>query len=148
MQVGNNVTDIAPGDPVLLSYNSCSSCFQCQDSHPSYCESFTQRNYVGADDSTSLVSGEKAWTRFFGQSSFAQYSVVGKASIVNAKDLIQDPSELKLFAPLGCGFMTGMGAIQNITATSSKDSVFVTGLGAVGMGAVMVSDNTHYFLHR
>jgi Zn-dependent alcohol dehydrogenase len=58
---------------------------------------------------------------------------------VNAKDLIKDLDELKLFAPLGCGFQTGMGVIQNITMAVPGDSVLVTGLGAVGMGSVIVS---------
>lgn len=79
------------------------------------------------------------WSQFFGQSSFAQYSTVHKSTIVNAKTLIRDPSELKLFAPLGCGFQTGMGAIRNIAQAGPDDVVMVSGLGAVGMGALMVS---------
>lgn len=82
------------------------------------------------------------WSQFFGQSSFAQYSAVHKSTVVNAKALIRDPSELKLFAPLGCGFQTGMGAVQNITQASPNDVVMISGLGAVGMGALMVSRST------
>jgi Zn-dependent alcohol dehydrogenase len=83
--------------------------------------------------------GTQVWSQFFGQSSFAQYSTVNKSTVVNAKSLIHDLSELKLFAPLGCGFQTGMGAIRNIAQASSNDVILICGLGAVGMGALVVS---------
>lgn len=86
--------------------------------------------------------GTHVWSQFFGQSSFAQYSTVNKSTVVNAKTLIRDISELKLFAPLGCGFQTGMGAIRNIAQAGPNDVVMISGLGAVGMGAVMVSSGS------
>lgn len=86
-----------------------------------------------------MDSEKKIWSQFFGQSSFAKHSIVHKSSVVNAKDLINNLDELKLFAPLGCGFQTGMGVIQNITMAVPNDTVLVTGLGAVGMGSVIVS---------
>ena len=45
--------------------------------------------------------------RFFGQSSFANFSVVSEKSVVNANNLIKSKEELQLFAPLGCGIQTG-----------------------------------------
>jgi Zn-dependent alcohol dehydrogenase len=83
-------------------------------------------------------SGEKIWSRFFGQSSFARHSVVSEASVVNVKGIIDDQDELKLFAPLGCGFQTGMGAILNYAAAGLGDAVMILGSGAVGMGSLMV----------
>lgn len=137
--VGKNVQSVNAGDPVLLSFSSCSACIQCQESHPAYCDTFGYRNYVGHNESMSMDSDKKVWSQFFGQSSFAKHSIVNKSSVVNAKDLIKNLDELKLFASLGCGFQTGMGAIQNITMATPADTVMVTGLGAVGMGAVIVS---------
>jgi Zn-dependent alcohol dehydrogenase len=83
-------------------------------------------------------SGEDVWSRFFGQSSFARHSVVSEASVVNVKNLLRDENELKLFAPLGCGFQTGMGAILNYSNAGPDNAVMILGLGAVGMGALMV----------
>ena len=137
--VGKNVQSVNVGDPVLLSFSSCSACDQCQESHPAYCDTFAYRNYVGHNESMSMDSEKKVWSQFFGQSSFAKHSIVNKSSVVNAKDLINNLDELKLFAPLGCGFQTGMGAIQNITMAAPNDTVMVTGLGAVGMGSIIVS---------
>lgn len=87
------------------------------------------------------TSREHIWSHFFGQSSFAQYSVVRKSSVISVKDLIQDHSELKLFASLGCGLQTGMGAITNIAQAGPQDVVLISGLGAVGLAALMVSRN-------
>lgn len=137
--VGKNVHVVAVGDPVLLSYHACFSCEQCKSGHPAYCNSFAQENYVGRGQLMSArKSGEGLWTRFFGQSSFAHYSIVSEASIVNAKELLHHDHELELFAPLGCGFQTGMGAVQNIAMAGIAETVMIIGLGAVGMGALMV----------
>jgi Zn-dependent alcohol dehydrogenase len=77
--------------------------------------------------------------QFFGQSSFANLSAVKEASIVNVKGLIKDEEELKLFAPMGCGFQTGAGTVINLAKATSEDSVVVLGLGGVGLAAIMVS---------
>lgn len=137
--IGKNVHVAAVGDPVLLSFHACFSCEQCKKGHPAYCNSFAQENYAGRGQLMSVrESGEGLWARFFGQSSFAHYSVVSEASIVNAKELLHDDNELELFAPLGCGFQTGMGAVQNIAMAGTAETVMIIGLGAVGMGALMV----------
>lgn len=138
--VGGNVTGIEIGDPVLLSYGSCSACQQCKASHPAYCDQFFTGNCVGNTKSMSASeNGEPIWAQFFGQSSFAGHSVVNKSSVVNAKGLIEDVNELKLFASLGCGFQTGMGAVRNLAKVGPEDVVMIAGMGAVGMGALLVS---------
>ncbi|CAI7641867.1 unnamed protein product [Penicillium pancosmium] len=138
--IGQNVRSAHVGDPVLLSYYSCTECGQCRDSHPAYCDAFQSGNYLGRQRSMSTKGkGEEVWTRFFGQSSFAHHSIVSETSVVNVKDFIYDTDELKLFAPLGCGFQTGMGAIQNISSAGADDAVLIFGLGAVGMGALMTA---------
>ncbi|KAJ5177806.1 Alcohol dehydrogenase superfamily zinc-type [Penicillium coprophilum] len=138
--VGKNVHTVEIGDPVLLSFYSCSSCQQCEASNPAYCKDFMRENYGGHQNRMSVrESGEELWARFFGQSSFAQYSIVSEASVINAKDLLERDEELQLFSPLGCGFQTGMGVIQNTTNAGPADAVLVLGLGAVGMGALMTA---------
>ncbi|KAL4932013.1 NAD(P)-dependent alcohol dehydrogenase [Aspergillus undulatus] len=146
-KVGKNVTNVAVGDPVLLSFCSCGNCDQCEEKHPSYCHSFAKENYIGRKGhvtGTGTGTGEEKkeeeiYSRFFGQSSFARYSVVDKSCIVNAKDLIRDEEELKLFAPLGCGFQTGMGAIENVAKPGEGSVVVVLGLGSVGLAALMTA---------
>lgn len=147
VKTGKNVTDIQAGDPVLLSFYACGACEQCRDKHPSYCDSFATENYIGRTGHVTCTGGEgeEVHARFFGQSSFARYSVVDRASVVNAKPLIKDESELSLFAPLGCGFQTGMGAIENVARPGLDDAVVVLGLGSVGVAALMVSPSPQVY---
>lgn len=44
---GPGVDALAPGDHVVLSYDSCRSCRNCLSAHPAYCETFFVRNVVG-----------------------------------------------------------------------------------------------------
>lgn len=81
---------------------------------------------------------EEIYSRFFGQSSFTRYSIVDKASVVNAKALVRNEEEMKLFAPLGCGFQTGMGAIDNTAQVGENSVLVILGLGSVGLAALMV----------
>ena len=137
--LGQNVKSVEVGDPVLLSYYSCSTCEPCQTAHPAYCDVFAKENYVGRQGGMKICkAGEEPWSKYFGQSSFARHSIVSEASVVNVKDMLRSEDELKLFAPLGCGFQTGMGAIFNTSNAGPDDVVMILGLGAVGMGALMV----------
>lgn len=146
-KVGKNVTTVQSGDPVLLSFYSCGACDQCAEKHPSYCHSFAMENYVGRKGHVNSAPAagkdkdkeeEEIYSRFFGQSSFCRYSIVDKASVVNAKDLVRNEEEMRLFAPLGCGFQTGMGAIDNIAQVGENSVLVVSGMGSVGLAALMV----------
>jgi Zn-dependent alcohol dehydrogenase len=129
-----------PGDPVLLSFAFCNKCDICTAGHHSNCNSFNELNFGGPyrDFHLASKSGEpEVGGGFFGQSSFANLSVVRECSVVNAKDLVQDKKELQLFAPLGCGIQTGSGTVVNAARASEKDVLLVTGLGGVGLSAIM-----------
>ncbi|KAL5332492.1 chaperonin 10-like protein [Aspergillus crustosus] len=139
--IGKNITTVVPGDKVLLSYYSCSSCPQCEISKPMYCTQFNSENYIGRK-STSITpteSKEETWSRFFGQSSFAEYTIAAEASVVKVNELLESDEELNLFAPLGCGFQTGMGAVANVADAGRQDVVMILGMGAVGMAALMTA---------
>ena len=75
---------------------------------------------------------------FFGQSSFATYS------ITNADALVAVPGDtpLELLGPLACGFGTGAGAVLNEARPRLGDSVLIVGVGAVGLAAIMAARNS------
>jgi Zn-dependent alcohol dehydrogenase len=137
--VGSKVTKkLEVGDPVLLSFDHCTKCTQCRSGHPAYCNSFNLLNIAGEKATFKDTEGDVAG-QFFGQSSFANLSAVKESSIVNVKGMVEGEDELKLFAPMGCGFQTGAGTVVNLAKATSEDSVVVMGLGGVGLAAVMVS---------
>lgn len=58
------------------------------------------------------------------------------SSAVNVTKLVKDAAELKLFAPLGCGIMTGAGTITHVGQCGPEDVVAVVGLGGVGLAGI------------
>ena len=140
VSVGPNTTIAKPGDAVLLSYDYCGTCASCSEKpgKGTYCDEFTLRNTIGVGNKFALESGEQVAGKYFGQSSFAKYSIVEEKSVVNVTGSV-DEEEMKVLAPLGCGLMTGSGAIVNVAKPGKKDGVLVTGIGAVGFGAIMAA---------
>ena len=145
--VGSKVTKkFEVGDPVLLSFDYCTKCTQCRTGHPGYCDLFNPLN-VGGEAATFKGADGDVTGQFFGQSSFASLSAVKETSLVNVKGLIKDEDELKLFAPMGCGFQTGAGTVVNLAAATSEDSVVVLGLGGVGLAAILVGQHSNSRCH-
>lgn len=154
--VGKNVKVAEVGDPVLLSFDYCGSCALCKAGTPSYCNSFnevstehskledqnaanvSQRNFMGHPTFSLEESGEaNLHGAFFGQSSFAKFSIAHEHSVVNVKGIVTDKKELQLLAPLGCGIQTGSGTVVNHAKAQKDDSICITGLGGVGLSAIM-----------
>ncbi|KAL9564863.1 hypothetical protein ACKAV7_011315 [Fusarium commune] len=142
LEIGTNVTSVSPGDKVLLSFSSCGSCPGCKSDHPAYCYSFNDYNFGGKrpDGSAAmsiLKDGEKQpiYSTFFGQSSFAARTIVHRSSIVK----VPQQTPLDLFAPLGCGIQTGVGAVFNTLDVKPGTSIAIFGVGSVGLAAVMAA---------
>ncbi len=95
-------------------------------------------NNGGEDDVFQTADGAKSSGLFFGQSSLSNYTIVKDVSTVNVSALVKDEQELKLFAPLGCGFQTGFGTVENLAGAGEKDSIVIMGLGGVGLSGIMV----------
>jgi len=136
--VGEGVTRLAPGDHVVLSGSSCGHCTSCRNNLPSYCHEMLQRNFGGLRmDGTSALShdGERIFGHFFGQSSFAQLAIASERTAVKVpKDV-----PLEILGPLGCGIITGAGAIINSLQLGAGQTLAVFGTGGVGLSAVMAA---------
>jgi Zn-dependent alcohol dehydrogenase len=143
LDAGSSVTHVAKGDKVLLSINTCQKCPNCLAGHPNYCEQGMPRNFGGcrlSDGSTTISTmGEKegeqisCFSSFFGQSSFSRHAIVDQSCVVK----VPMDTDLKLFAPLGCGISTGVGAVLNTLDVKEGTSLAVFGVGSVGLSAVM-----------
>jgi aryl-alcohol dehydrogenase len=136
--VGDGVTTLKPGDHVVMSGNSCGVCPSCRRNYPSYCQEVMPRNFGGLrpDGSSALSqSGERIFAQFFGQSSFARYAVAPERTAVK----IPDDVPLEVVAPLGCGVITGAGAVINSLHVGAGDSIAIFGVGGVGLSAVMAA---------
>jgi len=137
-RVGAAVTNARPGDRVLMSFDSCGECSNCRTGMPYYCQSFGALNFAGIrrDGTTSLrVDGQSLHSHFFGQSSLATHANVRARTLVP----LPDDVPFEIAAPLGCGVMTGAGAVLNVLKVGVEASIGVIGLGGVGLGAVMAA---------
>jgi len=125
-EVGGGVTDVAPGDFVILNWRAvCGQCRSCRRGRPWYCfatHNATQKMTLdGIELSPALGIG-----------AFAEKTLVhaGQATKV-------DPAARPEVAGLvGCGVMAGLGAAMNTGNVGRGDSVAVFGCGGVGDAAI------------
>jgi len=137
-KVGDAVTVVAPGDPVALSYNSCGACNNCLSGKPFYCLNFNGINYSGARGDGSMPitkDGVPQYGCFFGQSSFAEFSLTTERNVVK----VPADVPVELLGPLGCGVQTGAGTVLNALKVGAGSSIAIFGTGAVGISALMMA---------
>jgi aryl-alcohol dehydrogenase len=137
-RVGRAVTKVAPGDHVVMSFNSCGQCPSCREHAPSYCHEFFPRNFLAdrADGSSALHGADGAvHSNFFGQSSFASHAICHERNVVK----VPGDAPLKLLGPLACGVQTGAGAVFHALGVTPGKSLAVFGSGSVGLSAIMAA---------
>ncbi|MCF3173416.1 S-(hydroxymethyl)mycothiol dehydrogenase [Streptomyces sioyaensis] len=125
--VGAGVTDLAPGDFVVLAWRApCGSCRSCRRGRPWYC--FDSRN---AARPMTLLDGTPL-SPALGIGAFAEKTLVAAGQAVKV-----DPHARPEAAGLiGCGVMAGYGAAVHTGAVGSGDTVAVIGCGGVGNAAI------------
>lgn len=137
--VGEDVREVAPGDPVVLSYLPCNHCEPCYRGKPFYCVNTYALCFGGArlDGSTATRDreGKPVHDHFFGQSSFGTFALANEGNVVK----VPKDAPLELLGPLGCGIQTGAGAVMNALRVGAGQSFVVFGAGAVGLSAVMAA---------
>ncbi|WP_327330832.1 NAD(P)-dependent alcohol dehydrogenase [Streptomyces anulatus] len=139
VETGGPDTGLGPGDHVVLSFDSCGRCRSCLGGSPAYCDRFAALNLFGGRTENAARftdgAGEALAPRWFGQSSFAEYAMVPARNAVR----VDASLPLELLGPLGCGFLTGAGAVLHSFGAGPGDTVAVFGAGAVGLAAVMAA---------
>lgn len=135
-EVGRGVKGVAPGDHVVMSYQSCGHCSPCRHGRPADCRRLYEVNFGFArPDGTNALARSGVRGHFFGQSSFATHSLATKRNVVPVpRDL-----PLELLAPLGCGLQTGAGTVLNSFKVPAGAGIAVFGTGSVGLAAVMAA---------
>ncbi|EXU65556.1 alcohol dehydrogenase [Streptomyces sp. PRh5] len=125
--VGEGVTEVAPGDYVILNWRAvCHECRACRRGRPWYC--FNTHN---AKQPMTLTDGT-ALSPALGIGAFAEKTLVAAGQCTKV-----DPSASPAAAGLlGCGVMAGIGAALNTGNVQRGDSVAVIGCGGVGAASV------------
>ncbi|WP_433375354.1 S-(hydroxymethyl)mycothiol dehydrogenase [Actinoplanes sp. CA-142083] len=125
--VGDGVTDVAPGDFVVLNWRAvCGNCRACLRGKPWYC--FATHN---ATQKMTLADGT-VLSPALGIGAFVEKTLVAAGQCTKV-----DPSaRAAAVGLLGCGVMAGIGAAINTGGVTRGDSVAVIGCGGVGDGAI------------
>ena len=137
-QVGATVADLAPGDPVVISFPWCGECRPCRAASISYCERARPLKSSGrrADGSIPMSrNGEPVYSCFFQQSSFASFALTPAKDVVK----IRRDVPIEMLGPLGCGLQTGAGAVLNVMQPAAGQSIVVYGVGGVGLTGLMAA---------
>ena len=136
-QVGDNVTSLAVGDHVVMSFAHCGQCDHCLTGYPTVCRRFNELNFGGRmeDGTYRLSQGDTDIGTFFGQSSFGTHAVAHERNVVK----VDADVDLALLGPLGCGIQTGAGTVLNRLKPEFGTSIAVYGCGAVGLSAIMAA---------
>ncbi|GAA2658284.1 S-(hydroxymethyl)mycothiol dehydrogenase [Streptomyces aculeolatus] len=126
--VGDGVTDVAPGDFVVLNWRAvCGRCRACERGRPWYCfDTHNATQKMTLEDGTELSPA-------LGIGAFAEKTLVAAGQCTKV-DPEASPAAAGL---LGCGVMAGLGAALNTGNVGRGDSVAVIGCGGVGGAAVM-----------
>ncbi|HAG63415.1 MAG TPA: alcohol dehydrogenase [Kocuria sp.] len=137
-QVGEGVTDVAPGDQVTTVFlPRCEQCENCATDGKLPCTPGTETNNAGLLPGSALRlhrDGQDVH-HHVGVSGFASHAVVSRQSVVPVGADV--PPEIA--AVVGCAVLTGGGAVLNAGRPSDGDTVMVVGLGGVGMAALLAA---------
>ena len=134
--VGAGVSAVAPEDHVVCSWNPhCGHCFYCERDQPILCEPFSRHQPAG-----NLLDGESRY-RLVGGARLNHFSVVSSHAeycVVPESGAIRVPKEIPFDRAclIGCGVMTGVGAVSRMARVEAGSHVAVIGCGAVGLNAV------------
>ena len=128
--VGDDVTNIAPDDLVILNWRAvCGECRACRKGQPQYC--FATHN---ATQKMTLEDGTEL-TPALGIGSFAEKTLVAAGQCTKITADIS-PEQYAAIGLLGCGVTAGLGAVLNTGELKRGESVAVIGCGGVGTAAI------------
>ena len=125
--VGEGVTEVAPGDYVILNWRAvCGQCRSCLRGRPHIC--FNTHN---ASQKMTLADGTEL-SPALGIGAFAEKSLVAAGQCTK----VDSAAAATAAGLLGCGVMAGIGAAINTGGVGRGDSVAVFGCGGVGDAAI------------
>jgi Zn-dependent alcohol dehydrogenase len=126
--IGVGVRSVKEGDTVIVSTLShCGRCAKCDAGHPTECKNAPSPK----DAKPFTVNGTPAF-QFANASVFAEYTVVREQGAI----IIDPRVPFDRAALIGCGVMTGFGAVVNRARVETGSTMVVFGVGGIGLNCV------------
>jgi Zn-dependent alcohol dehydrogenase len=131
-EVGADVTAVRPGDRVVVSLlRECGRCYFCAQGEPHLCEWDFPADREGR---LRTRDGEPVH-RAMHTAAFAEEVVVDQSQLA----VVPESLPLDLASLLGCGVVTGFGAVVDRARVSPGASVVVIGTGGVGLSSIQAA---------
>jgi NDMA-dependent alcohol dehydrogenase len=134
--VGEGVTSVQVGDAVIPIWRaSCGRCVYCLNGKPALCDMGTAMRFTGLmpDGGTRFRTRRgEAVKHYAGVSTFASLSTMPEAAVVK----LEGGFPLWKAALIGCGVITGIGAVLEAAKARAGDVVAVFGCGGIGLNAI------------
>jgi aryl-alcohol dehydrogenase len=136
VKCGKKVRGFKPGDRVIVAYTYCGKCSACKDNRTYECDHI-DHFFSGErlDGSTPFSLNGRQVSPLMRQGGFSTFTVCHKNALTRACTTL----DLKSLAPVGCGVMTGAGAVMNYLKPEKGKPLAVFGTGAVGLAAVLAA---------
>jgi NDMA-dependent alcohol dehydrogenase len=134
-EVGTNVTQVALGDHVAVSFiPSCGTCHWCASGRQNLCDlgATTLAGGMISDGTYRYHLGGENLNRMTQLGTFADEMVCHENSLVR----IDPTANMKAAALISCGISTGFGSAVNRGKVQPGETVVVVGCGGVGSGAI------------
>src|SRR6266508_1384049 len=134
-EVGEGVTDLKPGDHVVISWvPQCGDCFYCERDQHQLCQAADASLASGGllDGTPRFKWNDAPLSRMAASGTFSEHSVIPESGAVK----IPDDIDMKVAALIGCGVLTGVGAALNTADIKKGDTVAVVGCGGVGLNVI------------
>ncbi|GIF22771.1 S-(hydroxymethyl)glutathione dehydrogenase/alcohol dehydrogenase [Actinoplanes tereljensis] len=129
IEVGEGVDDLAEGDRVIVNWlPSCGTCAECVRGMPYLCMTHVLTGYV----MPRFMAGDLPIFGMAGCGAFAEEMVVPRIGAVQ----IEPDVPYEVAALVGCGVMTGVGAVVNTAQLRPGETAVVIGCGGVGISAI------------
>ena len=130
-QVGEGVSYVKPGDHVITCLSAfCGHCEFCLSGHMSLCEEPELQR--AEDEPPRLSQGEQPVAQFLNLSAYAEQMLVHEHALTKVNpDMPFDKAAL-----IGCGVITGTGAVFRTAKVAPGETVAVIGCGGIGLAAV------------
>ncbi len=127
--IGEGVDTVAPGDRVVISLiRSCGRCHECASGLHTSCS-----GVFGIDDKSPIsTGGGDEIAHGLGTGAFAELAVVDASQVVPIPDHVGWATA----SLLGCGVITGVGAVTNTAQVEVGAHVVVIGCGGVGINCL------------
>lgn len=127
LEVSPDVSHVSVGDHVVLStLGNCGRCAACDRGKPTFC-----RQSLGKLSRPFARGDQKVFQ-------FANLGVFCDETVVAATSAVPIPADIPLTSAslIGCGVLTGVGAVFNRAKVGHGESVVVIGVGGIGLNVI------------